>query len=391
MAAADTPASIRERFHDERKNIARYVEFLKEKSAITDAQVREVNTVLSAYKLRTIAKREQKSRPRNYSHDDIMPLLSSIKAADPIVKAEIEGRKAALAPPADIDDVFSDEDDALLCSQWVEHLQMEVSADMTEAELATVRDVSVRQAQEHQAGDVERDPSSLASIIGHALQIVLHNKKVEAIQELTHVLWHFNHLTFVARTSIPDAEINILRQGFILLMTAFDAAIFDLVRVALQANFFGLIPVFGKDAKEGKINLKDLGQFQDFGEFADNVIESQLKTRYIKDVLHVLKSLNLTLVDEPKGATFGMLIELVLRRNVHVHNRGRVDERYLERDEKGTPRWNIDKLQVGETARIEHGYWHRSLQLCSFCVDAVADWVEQGAGFYDHHRAPGKA
>ena len=81
-------------------------------------------------------------------------------------------------------------------------------------------------------------------------------------------------------------------------MTAFDAAIFDLVREALRANFFGLIPVFGKDAKESKINLKDMGQFNDFGEFADSIIEIQLKTRYIKDLLHILKLNEVPLFDQ---------------------------------------------------------------------------------------------
>ena len=44
---------------------------------------------------------------------------------------------------------------------------------------------------------------------------------------------------------------------------------------------------------------------------------------------------------------FERLIELVLRRNVHVHNRGIVDSRYLDENK------NIDRLNQGDVAVIE--------------------------------------
>ena len=46
-----------------------------------------------------------------------------------------------------------------------------------------------------------------------------------------------------------SAIVGSLRQGFILLMTAFDAALFDLVRTKLQKDFFRLIPSLGKNEK----------------------------------------------------------------------------------------------------------------------------------------------
>jgi len=39
---------------------------------------------------------------------------------------------------------------------------------------------------------------------------------------------------------------HVLRQGFLLLMTAFDAAVFDLVRIAFRKKFFQIIGTFGK-------------------------------------------------------------------------------------------------------------------------------------------------
>ena len=48
----------------------------------------------------------------------------------------------------------------------------------------------------------------------------------------------FADLELLARVARPDAEVNVLRQGFLLLMTAFDAAVFDLVRIAFRKEFF---------------------------------------------------------------------------------------------------------------------------------------------------------
>jgi hypothetical protein len=151
----------------------------------------------------------------------------------------------------------------------------------------------------------------------------------------------------------------------------------------LRANFFGLTSVFSKDAKDGRFNLKEMDNFKDFGDFSEFVIEGQLKGRYLKELLHILDALKLPLVDTKSNDTFAMLIEMVQRRNIHVHNRGYVDDRYLEGNQ-----WNIHKLHHGEIAKIEHPYWADAQRLCTFCVDALATWVEAGAGFYEHHAKP---
>jgi hypothetical protein len=45
------------------------------------------------------------------------------------------------------------------------------------------------------------------------------------------------------------AAVNALRQAFILLVTLFDAAVFDLVRVALRRHFFVLVARLGTKDK----------------------------------------------------------------------------------------------------------------------------------------------
>jgi hypothetical protein len=62
------------------------------------------------------------------------------------------------------------------------------------------------------------------------------------------------------------------------------------------------------------------------------------------------------------------VIELVLRRNLHVHNRGIVDSRYVGE-------MNLDKLKLGEVAVIDEAYWNMASNLCRTYIDRVAAWA----------------
>ncbi len=158
-------------------------------------------------------------------------------------------------------------------------------------------------------------------------------------------------------------------------MTAFDAAVFDLVRVKLHNDFFGLIGMFGK---QEKVSLQEIGEAGSFDEFRASIIDDQMKRRYVKDLLIILDTLGLKCSDESTGDSLGHLIELVLRRNVHVHNRGIVDERYLERDDKpGKAKYNVYPLKLGENAVIDEAYWESANRLCKGCVERIADWVAE--------------
>jgi hypothetical protein len=170
----------------------------------------------------------------------------------------------------------------------------------------------------------------------------------------------------------PDAEIYIHRQGFILLMTAFDAAVFDLFRVALTNDFFGLI---GRIGRQEKISLERLGKFGSFEVFRDTVIEEQLKSLYLRDVLSILPTLGVDLLNAEAQDRFIDLYEMVMRRNLHVHNRGIVDERYLDRDQGGTPRYNIHGLSLGDLAVIDRPYWDKANRLCRECIFRVSKWA----------------
>jgi hypothetical protein len=106
------------------------------------------------------------------------------------------------------------------------------------------------------------------------------------------------------------------------------------------------------------------------------MIEDQLKKRYVKDLLGLLQTLGVVLVDEKNRVSYVQLIELVMRRNVHVHNRGEVDERYLEADPQSKrPKYNLYNLKPGDIAYIDMGYLELANRLCKNCVERLADWV----------------
>jgi hypothetical protein len=182
---------------------------------------------------------------------------------------------------------------------------------------------------------------------------------------LHYVLDRFKAIKAIAKLVGPDAVVGILRQGFILLMTAFDAVIFDLVRVKLRKDFFMLVGALGKNEK---ITFQEMAEAGNMEALQNEIIEEQLKKRYVKDLLVLLSNEWKVQCVEP-GQKFERLIEMVLRRNIHVHNRGIVDERYL--DEKK----NLDKLKLGDVAYINEAYWQMANEFCCVCVHNVGAWA----------------
>lgn len=309
-----------------------------------------------------------KSGARYYSDIELAPLLETIANVEPLLSAEIEKRSNELATIPK----FTGELDLRMnryVSKLADDFEGKVSENSDETRLDWLRDNAIGLATEDD--ESEFTPEEIRYAVELALSVTHRDKKEDMFRRLKAVQFEFEAIRFQSKAVMPDSQINLLRQGFILLMTAFDAAIFDLMRDALDRNFFELIPLMGKAAK---FELKEFNHFADFGEFSSHIVEQQLKDRYIKDLLRFL----VEIVDKQGGYHFAQLMELVQRRNVHVHNRGFVDSKYLEL-ENGKPKWNIEGFKPGEVAAISDDYWQRANALCSFCVNAVAEWVGLGA------------
>jgi hypothetical protein len=338
MANERTARDVSERFAGEQEYIERYVEFLSAKSSIYDEDVWELGTILQRHHLARFP-REHPREGHAYSPEETATLLSSIQTIAPGVERAIEEQEKRVEAVAKPDENASTADHRLL-GEWIDYmvdaLTGDEDTDQEEVAPETIQNLrrhALAHQEEDRLGDGDDDAVN-PDLIDNAIRWAVYIKTKRRLNTLRFIKDRFAEVQLAARVADPQAEINVLRQGFILLMTAFDAAVFDLVRVALRNRFFALIGSFGR---QEKVSLERLGSFGNFEAFRDQIIEEQLKVRYLKDLLFLLNGLDVNCVDEGAGDRFADLIELVLRRNVHVHNRGRVDERYLERDSKGQP------------------------------------------------------
>ena len=116
------------------------------------------------------------------------------------------------------------------------------------------------------------------------------------------------------------------RLAFISLIAAFEADLFDLARLALQRGFVKLASKFDRTAK---IQFSEIEVYSSLDEMRDGVVDAKLDQATITTVLSFIKSCNMPCVDTSAGYSFGHILELIARRNAHLHNRGRVDDHYL--------------------------------------------------------------
>jgi hypothetical protein len=374
MTEVRTAAETLGRFRAEQDYISQIVAFLQMRSEIRDADILELNRLLSDHALQPIPMRVDERLTEPFSPEEIDMLVTSIKAETPAVHKALRAHEQKLSRQIPL---MTPRGTSLahpvLLGEWVNYLMTQFPLEPSQGVIEAVRNHSVRMALEQDRDEGITD-QVLTDVIDDAVDTVMDIKRQSKGAGLQFILDWFEELLLNARFATPSAEINVLRQGFILLMNAFDAAVFDLVRIKLTKDFCKLIGRFGK---QDKVSLKEFGDAGSLGDFSDQLIERQLKGMYFKELLTVLSDLGVQCADHSTGNRFVHLVELVLRRNIHVHNRGIVDERYLERDDKGTPKYKLFDLKVGEPAAIDEAYWERANRLCADCVSRVAAWVEQ--------------
>jgi hypothetical protein len=364
---------IKDRFLSEQNYILRYVEFLHSASAVRDSDIAEISNILRRHQLPEIPQRENLSRWREpYSLEELDALVETLRAIMPDVDTKIANYQYQLdhlPVPKGLNKI----DARSILGELIESVVEELEYDQSPQAIANIKQRVLDHQEQiiREYGD-EAEPISPEDF-DYAAQCALFIIVKKKLREMLYVRDRYIDLDLAARMIKPEAEINILRQAFILLLTTFDAAVFDLVRVAFTQNFFGLIGTFGS---KDKISLEALARYGSFEKLRDEVIEEQLKARYLKDLLFILNSLGVQCLDETGRDCFIELVEFVIRRNVHVHNRGIVDERYLERDEQGTPRFNIYELALGSVAEINEAYWERTNKLCGLFVENLTVWVE---------------
>jgi hypothetical protein len=364
MAAEKSVAEISCRFGKDRLEIVEYVNFMRNQCAIHVQEVAELNATLERFGLPKLPTREYVGTDHHLTPSEISDLAGAIDRVTPAIdRVTSELDRSMDDIPILQEDAIS-EDPGLL-SEWVEYAMHHLPADPRDEEYEPAE----RAMLKHTATSPEiQDELSLSDrrlIITEALRRTRYIKFRNMNNAIHYVLDRFKAIKPIAKLVGPDAVVGVLRQGFILLMTAFDAVIFDLVRVKLRKDFFKLIGALGKNEK---ITFQDMAEAGNMEALQNEIIEEQLKTRYVKDLLVLLSNEWKVQCVEP-GQKFERLLEMVLRRNIHVHNRGIVDERYLGEKK------NLDKLKLGDVAYINEAYWQMANEICCVCVHNVGAWA----------------
>jgi hypothetical protein len=366
---------ISRRFMDEQGYIQRYVTFLRAQISTSDFVLREVSSILERYGLSAMAP----DHPWSLTKESLLladdeRLLSHFRKLLPAIAGAVEETQKhvdSLKRPKTLDNGDLPDEVDEWARYFIEALKDDHSPDLIQA----VRQQALDKLDQEAAESTTSAQSLGENAIEEAILAALYFLSAKKLDDLTLVQEIIEDLELSMQIKMPQTQINVLRHGFLLLMTAFDAAVFDLVRMVLKDNFF---PLVGHFAKPEKISLQSLASYKSFSSFRDDIIETQLKSRYLKDLLLLLDKLDAPIVDRSSADSFPRLIELVLRRNIHVHNRGIVDERYLERDEQGRPRFNIYALNVGEPAIIDPEYWQTANSLSEYTVTHLANWSISG-------------
>lgn len=149
--------------------------------------------------------------------------------------------------------------------------------------------------------------------------------------------------------------VNIYRQSFILLMTAFDATIVDLAEIVLNNHFFEFCDA-NESSLKNSYKLKEIVQFGSFKKFKEDVISNILKENYVSGLVRMLYNYNPDyFIDEEGDDIYSYICETIARRNLHIHRRGIVDKDYFVQAQG-----NAYNLKIGDTAYIKSEYYLRT-------------------------------
>ena len=173
----------------------------------------------------------------------------------------------------------------------------------------------------------------------------------EAIENTEHDLEEYNELKTLYNIFDDRNPINIYRQAFILLMTAFDAAVFDLFSDVFNQDFFNIARIMNYDKK---FSLGDITKHQDFNDFASKTIDIMISGKYVSDVLEILHGYKADYFLVQGSDCFVEIMEMVQRRNLHVHKNGIVDEKYFTKGNGS----QLD-IHLGEYSVIDNLYYNK--------------------------------
>ena len=162
----------------------------------------------------------------------------------------------------------------------------------------------------------------------------------------------------------PRNHINLYKQSFIQVMAYFDSCVFQLFQIALKHSLFDWLDYFDNKT----LKTHDIAKYSSFDELKENLIETLLKSCYVKDLLEILRKKESLLFKTNGIDIFPIIREEINRRNVHIHSNGIADKQYIES-------YNIHSKSVGDYLAIDITYCHEVIDHTNNVIKAIADSI----------------
>lgn len=371
-------SEILQRFADEQSQIIEYVDLVRRTLRIDDFVISEINGKLAWAGLPSIATRSGHRLLELYDQQELEALLASLDVVQPRVQQYITDLGTKLdAFQKKIEIVHQHRKEV---NAWKDHFAAVCLTSLrTEKEQADYAEAMIQQfpvdrfvdMTDEIQGIVRGPPNEeeLAKRRRYIGQAFINGQNV-ATSTLAHhhqeILEWIRRTRSISKLIAHHAVVNLFRQGFLLLMTAFDAAVFDLTRAAIAKRFDTLAPSFA--VKDKKYGIPEISRWVSSGDLTAAITEELVRSKRLQSLLQELEAKHITLVDTAGGKKNERLIEIIRRRNVHVHKRGLVDEEYVAD-------FNLDNLSVGDLAAIDDAYFAEANAYCQFCVHQLAGWA----------------
>lgn len=140
---------------------------------------------------------------------------------------------------------------------------------------------------------------------------------------------------------------NIFRQSFINIFSIFDAYIFESLKLYFCKKPHELECFLEiKNNDKVRVNIEDVLLFENIEELKESMIHRQFDGKYLSEIIRKLKKYNSDLFSE---IDYPALMEMIERRNIHLHNKGFADSKYCTS-------FNIYKFNIGDYAYIDSEY-----------------------------------
>lgn len=140
---------------------------------------------------------------------------------------------------------------------------------------------------------------------------------------------------------------NIFRQSFINIFSIFDAFVFENLKMYFCKKPQDLEKFLEiKNTEKIKITIDDVLLYKNIEELKANMIHKQFDGKYLSEIIKRLKSYNPDLFS---GIDYPTLMEMIERRNIHLHNKGYADYKYCTS-------YNIYRFNIGDYVYIDSKY-----------------------------------